>query len=122
MTKPGLSQKVGEAAINPVPKAMILKEAREAAGQYGYEGRLKITVSVPQGAEIAKTFNPRLGIEGGISILGTSGIVEPMSERALIESIRVEMKQHVVRGEEYLLVTPGNYGAEYLRGAYAAAL
>lgn len=116
VTKPGLSQKVGEAAINPVPKAMILKEAREAAGQYGYEGRLKITVSVPQGAEIAKkTFNPRLGIEGGISILGTSGIVEPMSERALIESIRVEMKQHVVRGEEYLLVTPGNYGAEYLR-------
>lgn len=49
VTKPGLSQKVGEAAINPVPKAMILKEAREAAGQYGYEGRLKITVSVPQG-------------------------------------------------------------------------
>lgn len=61
VTKPGLSQKVGEAAINPVPKAMILKEAREAAGQYGYEGRLKITVSVPQGAEIAKPSIPGLG-------------------------------------------------------------
>lgn len=116
VTKPGLSQQIGEAAINPVPKAMILKAAEEAADRYCYEGRLKITISVPEGEEIAKkTFNPRLGIKGGISILGTSGIVEPMSEKALIESIRVEMKQHVVQGEEYLLVTPGNYGAEYLR-------
>lgn len=116
VTKPGLSQKIGEAAINPVPKAMILQAAREAADTYGYEGGLHITISVPEGVEIAKkTFNPRLGIEGGISILGTSGIVEPMSEKALIESIRVEMKQHVAQGEKYLLVTPGNYGAEYLR-------
>lgn len=116
VTKPGLSQKIGEAAINPVPKAMILREAEEAADKYAYEGSLKITISVPEGEKIAKkTFNPRLGIVGGISILGTSGIVEPMSEKALIESIRVEMKQHVSQGEEYLLVTPGNYGADYLR-------
>lgn len=116
VTRPGLSQKVGEAAINPVPRSMILRSAEEAADQFGYEGGLKITISVPQGEEIAKkTFNPRLGITGGISILGTSGIVEPMSEKALIESIRVEMKQHVAQGEEYLLVTPGNYGADYLR-------
>ena len=95
VTKPGLSQQVGEAAINPVPKAMILREAEEAAQEYDYEGILKLTVSVPEGEEIAKkTFNPRLGILGGISILGTSGIVEPMSEKALIESIHVEMKQH----------------------------
>ena len=52
---------------------------------------------------------------GGISILGTSGIVEPMSEKALIYSIRVEMSQHIAMGEEYLLVTPGNYGADFLR-------
>ncbi len=116
VTRPGLSQKVGEAAINPVPKAMILRSAEEAAERFAYERGLKITISVPEGAEIAKkTFNPRLGIEGGISILGTSGIVEPMSEKALIESIRVEMKQHAAQGEEYLLVTPGNYGADYLR-------
>ena len=116
VTKPGLSQNVGEAAINPVPRAMILREAEEAAQEYDYEGGLKLTVSVPQGEEIAKkTFNPRLGIVGGISILGTSGIVEPMSEAALVQSINVEMKQHFSQGEEYLLVTPGNYGADYLR-------
>ena len=116
VTKPGLSQKVGEAAINPVPKAMILREAEEAAQEYDYEGYLKITISVPEGEEISKkTFNPRLGIMGGISILGTSGIVEPMSERALIASIQVEMKQHFCQGENYILVTPGNYGADYLR-------
>ena len=116
VTKPGLSQKVGEAAINPVPRAMILQAVEEIADQYHYEGGLKVTISVPEGEKIArKTFNPRLGIVGGISILGTSGIVEPMSEAALVQSIRVEMKQHFSQGEEYLLVTPGNYGADYLR-------
>lgn len=116
VTKEGLSQKIGEAAINPVPKAMILREATETAEKYDYEGGLKIIISVPEGVEIGKkTFNPRLGIIGGISILGTSGIVEPMSEAALIQSIHVEMKQHFSQGEEYILATPGNYGADYLR-------
>ena len=116
VTKAGLSQKIGEAAINPVPKSMILRAATEIAEKYNYEGGLKIIISVPEGVEIGKkTFNPRLGIVGGISILGTSGIVEPMSEAALVQSIRVEMKQHFSQGEEYLLVTPGNYGADYLR-------
>ena len=116
VTRPGLKQPVGEAAINPVPKAMILKSAEEAADRFHYEGRLKITISVPEGEAVArKTFNPRLGIVGGISILGTSGIVEPMSEKALIDSIRVEMSQHIAMGEKYLLVTPGNYGADFLR-------
>ena len=90
VTKAGLSQKIGEAAINPVPKAMILREAAETAEKYDYEGGLKIIISVPEGIEIGKkTFNPRLGIVGGISILGTSGIVEPMSEAALVQSINV---------------------------------
>lgn len=116
VTKAGLSQKIGEAAINPVPKSMILRAATEIAEKYDYEGGLKIIISVPEGVKIGKkTFNPRLGIVGGISILGTSGIVEPMSEAALVQSIRVEMKQHFSQGEEYLLVTPGNYGADYLR-------
>lgn len=116
VTKAGLSQKIGEAAINPVPKSMILRAATEIAEKYDYEGGLRIIISVPEGVEIGKkTFNPRLGIVGGISILGTSGIVEPMSEAALVQSIRVEMKQHFSQGEEYLLVTPGNYGADYLR-------
>ena len=116
VTRPGLSQKIGEAAINPVPRAMILKAAEEICLKYGYEGGLTITIFVPEGEETAKkTFNPRLGILGGISILGTSGIVEPMSEAALIESIRVEMRQRHAQGEEYILATPGNYGADYLR-------
>ena len=116
VTKPGLSQNVGEAAINPVPRSMICRALEEAADKYQYEGNLKVTISVPDGEKIAsKTFNPRLGIKGGISILGTSGIVEPMSEKALVDSIRVEMTQHLAQGEKYLLVTPGNYGADYLR-------
>lgn len=116
VTKPGLACKPGEAAINPVPRSMIMRAVEEAADQYGYEGSLKVTISVPKGQETARrTFNPRLGIEGGISILGTSGIVEPMSEKALIRSIEVEMSQHVAQGEQYLLITPGNYGADYLR-------
>lgn len=116
VTRPGLKQPVGEAAINPVPKAMILRSAEEAADRFDYEGRLKIIISVPEGEKIAgKTFNPRLGIVGGISILGTTGIVEPMSEKALIDSIRIEMSQHAAMGEEYILATPGNYGAEFLR-------
>lgn len=116
VTKPGLWQKVGEAAINRVPRTMILREIEEACTEADYEGGIAVVISVPEGEKVAaKTFNPRLGIQGGISILGTSGIVEPMSEAALVESIRVEMRQKVEQGEEYLLVTPGNYGADYLR-------
>lgn len=117
VTKPGLEQPVGSPAINKVPRAMIQRETEAVCSEWDYEGGLTVTISVPQGKEIAKkTFNPRLGIEGGISILGTSGIVEPMSEAALISSIQVEMKMKHQSGEEYLLVTPGNYGADYLRG------
>ena len=117
VTKPGLEQPVGSPAINKVPRAMIQRETEAVCSEWDYEGGLTVTISVPQGKEIAKkTFNPRLGIEGGISILGTSGIVEPMSEAALISSIQVEMKMKHQSGEEYLLVTPGNYGAYYLRG------
>lgn len=116
MTKPGLSCAVGEAAINPVPRQMILDAASEAIQKYGYDGGLTITIFVPGGAEAAeKTFNPRLGIVGGISILGTSGIVEPMSEKALVESIRVEMRQRLCMGNRYILATPGNYGETYLK-------
>ena len=116
VTRPGLEQKVGDAAINRVPLTMIQKAASEEASRADYEGGLKIIISVPRGEEIAKkTFNPRLGIQGGISILGTTGIVEPMSEKALIESIRVEMRQRKEQGEDYLLMTPGNYGAAYLK-------
>lgn len=116
VTRKGLEQPVGAAAINKVPRAMIHKEVEEICRENHYQGGIFIEVSVPKGEETARnTFNPRLGIEGGISILGTSGIVEPMSEAALVKSIEVEMRQRIENGAEYLLITPGNYGAAYLR-------
>lgn len=121
VTKKGLEQPLGNAAINKVPRAMIQRELETICNDVDYEGGILVTVSVPKGEEIAtKTFNPRLGIEGGISILGTSGIVEPMSEAALIKSIEVEMRQKVENGAKYLLITPGNYGAGYERTSFTA--
>lgn len=116
VTKKGLEQGVGNAAINRVPREMIANEVKEICEAAGYEGGISVEISVPEGEEIAKkTFNPKLGIEGGISILGTSGIVIPMSEEALIASIRVEMEMKKVNGAQYLLITPGNYGADFCR-------
>ena len=117
VTKPGLEQPIGAAAINRVPRSMITQGVREVCAEFGYTGAIQITVSVQGGEEVAKrTFNPHLGILGGISILGTSGIVVPMSEQALIDSIRIEMRQKVQNGERHLLITPGNYGADFLKG------
>ena len=119
VTKPGLDQPVGNAAINRVPRQMILREVEEACEMYGYDGGIKIEISIPQGVELAKkTFNPRLGIEGGISVLGTSGIVEPMSEQALLDTIELEMKVRRAGGKNYLIMAPGNYGLDFLREAY----
>ena len=117
VTKPGLKQAIGEAAINPVPKEMIRQAAKEAMDELEEPVGLSVVISVPEGVLIAeKTFNPRLGIVGGISILGTSGIVEPMSEEALIESIELEIRQkHALYPAERLIVVPGNYGADFLR-------
>ena len=117
VTLPGLDQPVGAAAINTVPRKMILEAAADAANALGYEGPIEITIYAPEGRKIAeKTFNPRLGIEGGISILGTSGIVEPMSLSALKSSIAVEIRQKAAMGQKRLILTPGNYGLAYITG------
>ena len=122
VTRPGLDQPVGSAAINHVPREMITREVEEVCALTDYAGSLLVEISVQGGEELAqKTFNPRLGIVGGISILGTSGIVEPMSEKALISSIEVEMKQKASGGKQYLLVAPGNYGLQYLSGHFPFA-
>ena len=115
VTKPGLEQKIGQAAINKVPRRMICEAVEEVCRKYEYTGNLQVRLSVPEGAEVAKkTFNPKLGIEGGISILGTTGIVEPMSEKALTDTIFVEMKVRRENGMDYCYVVPGNYGSDFL--------
>ena len=117
VTKPGLDQPVGSAAINHVPREMIERAVREACGAAGFQGRVDIVISVPDGEKIAKkTFNEHLGIVGGISILGTSGIVEPMSMQAFSDAVCVEIRQ-VRRMSRFgrLILTPGNYGMDFLK-------
>lgn len=119
VTKPGLDQPVGNAAINHVPREMITKEVLEVCELLDYKGGLDVEISVPEGEELAKqTFNPRLGIVGGISILGTSGIVEPMSNQALLDTIRVELNQKRAEGMDYVAVAPGNYGLDFMKNTY----
>lgn len=116
VTKPGLACAVGGPAINPTPRKMITAEVGKAMAAADYDGGIKVTISIPAGVEIAKkTFNPRLGIIGGLSVLGTSGIVEPMSEKALIETMYVEIRAQKARGNKHLLVFFGNYGEDFTR-------
>lgn len=114
VTKPGLDQEVGQYAINSVPRKMI----QSALQEYLCEKTpgLQVEISVPEGETLAKrTFNPRMGIVGGISILGTSGIVRPMSEEALQDSIRLEIAMLRSRGVRDLILSPGNYGEDFSR-------
>ena len=116
VTKRGLDQPVGAAAINSVPRRMIRENVEEVMRLCDYRGGLAVMISAPEGEALAKkTFNPRLGIVGGISILGTTGIVEPMSEQALVDTIHVELRQRRANGADYVLLTPGNYGADFIR-------
>lgn len=115
VTQCGLSCEVGKAAINPVPRQMIFEQVAGVCRESGFTGVLSIEIQVPGALEVAhKTFNSRLGIQGGISILGTSGMVEPMSETALLDTIRLELRQRIRKGEKHLLVTPGNYGESFV--------
>ena len=117
VTKPGLDQSVGEAAINHVPRAMIKEALEKEAESAGYAGGFDVTISIEGGAETAKrTFNPHMGVEGGLSVLGTSGIVEPMSQQAILDTIQLEMGQAALRAgsPRRLILAPGNYGLDYL--------
>ena len=123
VTRPGLDQPVGEAAINHVPRRMIAEALEREAENAAYTGGFAVTISVEGGAETAKrTFNPHIGVEGGLSILGTSGIVEPMSQQAILDTIQLEMNQAALRaknapGPRRLVLAPGNYGLDYLASA-----
>ena len=116
VTLPGLDQPPGAAAINRVPRAMIAAEVEAVRAACGETGGLAVTICVPGGEQLAqKTFNPHMGIVGGISILGTTGIVEPMSERALLDTIALDLRQAAARGENRVILTPGHYGEAFLQ-------
>lgn len=116
VTKPGLDQPVGAAAINSAPRKMITDAVAEIAAKYRYTGGFRVIISAPDGVEIAKkTFNPRMGITGGISIIGTTGIVEPMSNSAIIDTIRTEANVRKAAGQETLMLTVGNYSEQFIR-------
>ena len=116
VTKAGLEQQTGFPAINKIPRRMIADAVDEECRQYKYGGKIKITLSIPGGEKIAKkTFNPRLGIVGGLSVLGTTGIVEPMSEKALVDTICLEMDSLYAAGQRVAFLCPGNYGADFAR-------
>ena len=144
VTRPGLDQPVGAAAINSTPRRMIEEAVRDVlvkylSGEYRdgeYRGGkylvgdsiltgpgIEVTISVPQGEELAaKTFNGKLGIEGGISILGTTGIVEPMSEQALLDTIKAEISVRRSEGHTILSAAPGNYGKQFFLEKYGFPL
>ena len=112
VTRPGLKVPVGEAAINPVPRQMIEKEIRYCVGDVGAE----VEISIPGGERLAaKTFNPRIGIEGGLSILGTSGIVRPMSESAVVESLKTYLSVPAAAKPEYICFVLGETGERRMR-------
>ncbi|MGN0677453.1 MAG: cobalt-precorrin-5B (C(1))-methyltransferase CbiD, partial [Ruminococcus sp.] len=115
VTAKGLDQPCGEYAINSVPRKMIAYEVGEILEYYSCGFGIRITISAPEGVEIAKkTYNSRIGIKGGISIIGTSGIVEPMSSKALIDTFRLEMRSRKANGIKNLLLTIGNYSESFL--------
>ncbi|MGN0707519.1 MAG: cobalt-precorrin-5B (C(1))-methyltransferase CbiD [Faecalibacterium sp.] len=117
VTKPGLDQPVGASAINRIPRRMIAEALQAEAEAACYTGGFSVIISIPGGEEAAKrTFNPALGIEGGLSVLGTSGIVEPMSEQALLDTIEISIHQAALQ-DKRLILAPGNYGLDYLHAA-----
>lgn len=116
VTQPGLACSVGMPAINPIPRKMITEAVSKAAHAHSCEEGIQVTIFIPQGEEVAKkTFNSRLGILGGLSVLGTSGIVEPMSEEAMIKTMFAEMDVQKCKGNKDLLVFFGNYGQDFAR-------
>ena len=119
-TKDGLALPKGEAAINPVPRQMMIENLSVILKEHGFSGIVNITVTVENGVDIAKkTFNERLGIIGGISILGTSGLVLPMSKTALLQTIEADIKFRLKNSKERrVYLAPGNIGARFLENNF----
>lgn len=113
VTKKGLGIEIGKAAINKTPISMIQSEIRKVIGD---TKGVKITIFAPEGETIAKkTFNPRLGIVGGISIIGTTGIVEPMSDEGWKKSLSIELEMKKAQGMDKVILVPGNHGEMFIK-------
>lgn len=114
VTLPGLGIPIGDPAINPVPRKMICDELSAL-----YDGGLDVTISVPGGRELAqKTFNPKLGIVDGISIIGTSGVVHPFSNEAFVEAIRKEVEVAAAVGADTLIINSGAKSEAFLKSLF----
>jgi len=119
VTRPGLVLGVGEPAINPVPRRMISEHLQGLAREQGFSGGFEVTVNVRDGAQLAlKTMNPRLGILGGLSILGTSGIVRPFSCAAYIASIHQGIDVAHSNGYSHIAACTGNASEDTMRRVY----
>lgn len=119
VTRPGLPIPVGDPAINPVPRAMMDEVVAEMASEYGQPPAVEITISVPGGAVLAqKTWNPRLGITGGLSILGTTGIVRPFSCAAWIASIHRGIDVARAEGQSHVAGCTGATSERVVQGLY----
>lgn len=116
VTLPGLGLEIGAPAINATPRRMIGQELMAVLAKYGKETGVEVTVTVPGGAELAqKTFNPKLGIVGGISIIGTSGIVRPFSVDAFVQTIKKEMQVAVALGCRHIIINSGAKSEQVLK-------
>ena len=119
VTRKGLDQNIGEYAINSVPRKMIKAAVAELLSEHNINYGVTVEISAPEGEEVSKkTFNPHMGIEGGISIIGTSGIVNPMSTEALIDTIRLDINIKYNEGMKKCIIVPGNYGVTFLKNNY----
>ena len=119
ITLPGIGIPVGEPAINQTPRRMITNEIEQLLHSHGLHSGVSVRISVPGGSELAKkTFNPRLGITGGISIIGTSGIVRPFSSEAFVNSIRKEIQVARALGCPSIVINSGAKSENYLRSRF----
>lgn len=120
VTQRGLQIPIGEPAINPVPRQMICREVSTVfEGVFDGKEGIEVCIDIPEGERLAKkTFNPRLGVEGGLSVLGTTGIVEPMSEEALKQTILLELKVLREKGYTSVILVPGNMGEKQVKESY----
>ncbi len=116
VTKPGLGLEIGSAAINPTPKKMILENVKEVGEELLEKNGIRVVVSVPKGKELGpKTDNPRIGIMGGISILGTSGIVIPYSTASFAAAIRQQISVVNTMNDDNVVLTTGGRSEDFAR-------